>query len=40
MAIWVFYAGTHTVLIGSAEQYLMAITNIDVYHIDLLDLLA
>jgi len=33
-AIQVFYTGTHTVSFGLAVQYLTAITNTDVYHID------
>ena len=38
-AIWVFYTGTCTVPFGLAVQYLMAITNTDIYHIDQFNLL-
>ena len=39
MAIWMFYTGTCTILFGLAVQYLMAVTNTDVYHIDWFNLL-
>jgi len=38
-AIRVFYTGTYTVPFGLAVQYLTAVTNTDVYHIDLFNLL-